>query len=77
MYLWFEWCDDSIDPSRTLEFLNSYELWGHILTHETEEPGKRRDGCFYQALRNQGRKQFASTGAACWSCPRPTWPRSG
>ena len=26
MYLWFEWCDESIDPSRTLEFLNSYEL---------------------------------------------------
>ncbi|HYM63425.1 MAG TPA: hypothetical protein VES61_01985, partial [Gaiellaceae bacterium] len=37
------------------EFLNSFELWGHILTYETEEPETRPGGCFYQGLRNQGK----------------------
>ena len=55
MYLWFRWCDEEIDPSRTFEFLNSFELWGHILTYETEEPEKTPDGCFYQGMRNQGK----------------------
>jgi hypothetical protein len=55
MYLWFQWCDEDIDPSRSFEFLNSFELWGHILTYETEKPEPRPGGCFYQALRNQGK----------------------
>ena len=55
MYLWFEWCDEEIDPSRTFEFLNSFELWGHILTYETSKPEPRPGGCFYQAMRNQGK----------------------
>jgi hypothetical protein len=55
MYLWFRWCDKDLDPSRTFEFLNSFELWGHILTYETEAPEPRPNGCFYQGLRNQGK----------------------
>lgn len=53
--MWFRWCDKDMDPSRTFEFLNSFELWGHILTYETEEPEPSPDGCFYQGLRNQGK----------------------
>lgn len=55
MYLWFQWCDKDIDPSRTFEFLNSFELWGHILTYETSKPEPRPGGCFFQGLRNQGK----------------------
>ena len=55
MYIWFRWCGEDMDPSRTFEFLNSFELWGHILTYETEEPEPRPGGCFYQGLRNQGK----------------------
>jgi hypothetical protein len=55
MYMWFRWCGEDMDPSRTFEFLSSFELWGHILTYETEEPEPRPGGCFYQGLRNQGK----------------------
>jgi hypothetical protein len=30
IYLWFKWRNPDIDPSRTFEFLNPFELWGHI-----------------------------------------------
>src|SRR5688572_14947337 len=30
IYIWFKWDDPEIDPSRTFEFLNPFELWGHI-----------------------------------------------
>ncbi len=55
MYLWFKWKDPKIDPSRSFEFLNSFELWGHILTYETAEPERLADGSYYQVLRNQGK----------------------
>lgn len=55
MYVWFRWCDEKIAPSQTVEFMNSFELWGHILTYETEEPVKEPDGCFYHLFRNQGK----------------------
>ena len=55
MYLWFKWKNPDIDPSRTFEFMNAFELWGHILTYETEEPEVLPDGTLYQVLRNQGK----------------------
>ena len=55
MYMWFRWDDPKIDPSRSFEFLNSYELWGHILTYETPKPERLPDGSYYQVLRNQGK----------------------
>ena len=33
MYMWFKWRDPEIDPSRSFEFLNAFELWGHITTY--------------------------------------------
>jgi hypothetical protein len=35
--------------------MNAFELWGHILTSETEKPEKMPDGTLYQVLRNQGK----------------------
>jgi hypothetical protein len=55
LYMWFKWKNPDIDPSRSFEFMNAFELWGHILTYETEEPEKLPDGSQYQVLRNQGK----------------------
>jgi hypothetical protein len=30
LYMWFKWKDPDIDPSRSFEFMNAFELWGHI-----------------------------------------------
>ncbi len=54
MYIWFKWDNPDINPSRTFEFLNGYEAWGHILTRETEKPEVLPDGTLYQVIRNQG-----------------------
>jgi hypothetical protein len=55
LYMWFKWKNPDIDPSRSFEFMNAFELWGHILTYETEEPEKLPDGSLYQVIRNQGK----------------------
>jgi hypothetical protein len=55
MYMWFKWDDPDIDPSRSFEFMNAFELWGHILTYETNEPRRLSDGTFIQVVRNQGK----------------------
>jgi hypothetical protein len=55
LYLWFKWKNPDIDPSRSFEFMNAFELWGHILTYESEEPETLPDGSQYQVLRNQGK----------------------
>jgi hypothetical protein len=48
LYMWFKWKDPDIDPSRSFEFMNAFELWGHILTYETEEPEKLPDGSLHE-----------------------------
>jgi hypothetical protein len=55
LYVWFKWTNPEINPATTLEFMNSFELWGHILTFESEEPEVLEDGTLYMALRNQGK----------------------
>jgi hypothetical protein len=54
-YIWFKWDDPKIDPSRSFEFLNAFELWGHILSYETGKPERLPDGSYYQVIRNQGK----------------------
>lgn len=54
MYIWFKWRNPEINPSRTFEFLNAYEFWGHILTRETDRPEQLPNGTLYQVIRNQG-----------------------
>ena len=55
MYMWFKWKDRDIDPSRSFEFLNAFELWGHTLTYDSTKPERLADGSYYQVLRNQGK----------------------
>jgi hypothetical protein len=55
MYIWFKWRNPKIDPAHSFEFLNAFELWGHILTYETGEPERLPDGSYYQVIRNQGK----------------------
>ncbi len=50
-----KWCNPEIDPSRSFEFLNAFELWGHILTYSTGKPERLPNGDYYQVLRNQGK----------------------
>ncbi len=53
MYIWFKWDDPKINPARSFEFLNAFELWGHIITFEEKEV--LPDGSYYQVIRNQGK----------------------
>jgi hypothetical protein len=55
MYIWFKWEGTRINPAKTFEFLNAFELWGHILTVEYTEPVQLPDGSYYQVVRNQGK----------------------
>ena len=55
LYMWFKWRNPDIDPSRSFEFMNAFELWGHILTYESDEPETLPGGWQYQVLRNQGK----------------------
>jgi len=57
-YVWMRWTNPEIDPSLTLEFMNPFQLWGHIPTYLYEEPQVLDDGSLYMALRYQG--QFNS-----------------
>ena len=54
-YIWFKWENPDIDPSRSFEFMNAFELWGHILTYESPEPEVLPDGSLYQVTRIQGK----------------------
>jgi hypothetical protein len=55
MYMWFRWKDPERDPSNTFEFMNAFELWGHILTHETGTPQRLPNGDYLKVVRNQGK----------------------
>ena len=61
LYLWFKWKNRDIDPSRSFEFMNAFELWGHILTYETEEPETLPDGLIT--------KCFETRASSTPSCP--------
>ena len=55
MYMWFRWQDPELNPAATFEFMNAYELWGHILTKTYTPPRQLEDGSYYQVIRNQGK----------------------
>jgi hypothetical protein len=57
-YIWLRWTDPEANPSATLEYMNPYQLWGHIPTPLYEEPQDLPDGSKYMAIRYQG--QFNS-----------------
>lgn len=55
LYVWFKWKDKSLAPNASLEFMNSYELWGHARSNEYEKLQILKSGENYQIIRNQGR----------------------
>lgn len=57
LYVWFRWkpSDDSIDPSKSMEFMNRYNPDDHVRTALYDEPKKMPDGSLYTIIRNQGR----------------------
>jgi Neurotransmitter-gated ion-channel transmembrane region len=57
-YVWLRWKNPDINPSATLEYMNPFQLWGHIPTPLYEEPQTLPDGSKYMAIRYQG--QFNS-----------------
>jgi Neurotransmitter-gated ion-channel transmembrane region len=57
-YVWLRWKNPDINPSASLEYMNPFQLWGHIATPLYEEPQDLPDGSKYMAIRHQG--QFNS-----------------
>ncbi len=57
-YVWLRWTNPDINPSASLEYMNPFQLWGHIPTPLYEEPQTLADGSKYMAIRYQG--QFNS-----------------
>ena len=57
-YVWLRWKNPDINPSATLEYMNPFQLWGHIPTPLYSEPQSLPDGSKYMAIRYQG--QFNS-----------------
>jgi hypothetical protein len=55
IYIWFKWDDPAIDPSRSFEFLNPFELWGHIRQYAGVKPETLPDGTQYSSLHVQGK----------------------
>jgi uncharacterized protein YceK len=53
-YMWLRWAGDA-DPVSSLEFANSVEEWGLMVTNLTEEPVKLADGQNLMTMRVQGR----------------------
>jgi Neurotransmitter-gated ion-channel transmembrane region len=57
-YVWLRWKNPDINPSASLEYMNPFQLWGHIPTPLYEAPQDLPDGSKYMAIRYQG--QFNS-----------------
>ncbi len=57
-YVWLRWKNPDINPSASLEYMNPFQLWGHIATPLYEAPQDLPDGSKYTAIRYQG--QFNS-----------------
>jgi hypothetical protein len=57
-YVWLRWTNPDINPGATLEYMNPFQLWGHMPTPLYEEPQDLPDGSKYMAFRYQG--QFNS-----------------
>jgi hypothetical protein len=57
-YVWMRWKNPDINPAASLEYMNPFQLWGHISTPLYEAPQDLPDGSKYTAIRYQG--QFNS-----------------
>ncbi len=55
IYVWFRWTDKSLDPSKSLEFMNRYAPDDHVRVSLYDAPQPMPDGSLYSIVRNQGR----------------------
>ncbi|MGE0614258.1 MAG: hypothetical protein AB7P04_01345 [Bacteriovoracia bacterium] len=55
LYVWFRWKKKHLNPAKSIEFLNPYELWAMTRTQDYEEPILLPTGEYYQVVRFQGR----------------------
>lgn len=58
LYIWFKWKNKDIDPSSSIEFMNSFDQWGHTVTKSYEKPKELENGEMYQVMRVQGRFSY-------------------
>jgi hypothetical protein len=51
LYIWFRWRNPSINPSRSMEFMNRYASYDSLRTELYQAPEKEPDGSYYAILR--------------------------
>lgn len=54
VYIWFRWRDPSLNPVKTMEFMNRYPSSEHQFESLLDEPKQMPDGTFYGIVRQQG-----------------------
>lgn len=54
-YVWMRWKNPEITPNASIEYMNPFELWGHVATPLYETPQDLPDGSKYMAIRYQGK----------------------
>ena len=54
LYLWFRWTDPDFDPSKSFEFMNTFDPEAHVETEVYERPQEQPDGSYYAIIRHQG-----------------------
>jgi hypothetical protein len=54
-YVWFRWKSPSLDPSKSMEFMNRYAPTEHQRDRLLDKPKAMPDGSLYSVLREQGR----------------------
>jgi hypothetical protein len=57
-YVWQRWTDKNFDPSKTLEYMNAFQVWDNSVVPLYDAPQVLKDGSYYMATRYRG--QFSS-----------------
>lgn len=53
-YVWMRWRDPAINPALTMELMNPFQVWGHVISRQSDEPTVMPDGSLYIFSRYQG-----------------------
>jgi hypothetical protein len=57
-YIWQRWREKDFDPSKTLEYMNAFQVWDASVVPLYDAPLRLNDGSYYMATRYRG--QFSS-----------------
>jgi hypothetical protein len=55
LYVWFRWMDHTLDPSKTMEFMNRFASDDNVREALYDQPKEMPDGSLYSIIRYQGR----------------------